>query len=133
MLKLNNEKTFYDVCNDTLSIDSFENFHKTKTYMSFECETRTSLTAVILKENNVRILQDFLKSIDIDNITDEYTLTLNNKIEDEDISFVIGSYSNKHQLPYFYIEMNNPTVDGYTLVEFDKNTIKDVYNHLLSF
>ena len=122
MLKLNNEKTFYDVCNDTLLIDSFENFHKTKTYMSFECETRTSLTGVILKENNVRILQDFLKS-----------LTLNNKIEDENISFVIGSYSNKHQLPYFYIEMNNPTVDGYTLVEFDKNTIKDVYNHLLSF
>lgn len=133
MLKLNNEKTFKDVCGDTLVVDSFENFHKTKTYMTFECETTTSLTSVILNERNVETLQNFLRSINIDAIDDEYTLTIENKVESETISFSIGSYSAKRQLPYFYIEMNNPTVNCYTLVEFDKSSIKDIYNHLLSF
>lgn len=133
MLKLNNEKTFQDVCGDTLVVDSFENFHKTKAYMTFECETTTSLTSIILNEKNVETLQNFLRSINIDAIDDEYTLTIENKIEHETISFSIGSYSAKCQLPYFYIEMNNPTVNCYTLVEFDKSSIEDIYNHLLSF
>ena len=134
MLKLDNKRTFEDVCGDTLVIDSFENYHKTKYYMTFECETSSSFTSIFLNESNVETLQNFLRSIDFENITEEYILKIDNKIDNESITFAIGSYPSKRTyMPYLYIEIDNPTTKNYTLVEFDKSLVKVICDHMLSF